>query len=83
VDRPVRVDITSSGVTMAQTLVADSWKTVILELIPPQPPLAFNRINLKSDSVSLDDGRPVGIRVGGYRIARIAWEVMPANERRP
>jgi len=82
VDRPVRVDITSSGVTMAQTLVADSWKTVILELIPPQPPLTFNRINLKSDSVSLDGGRPVGIRFGGIRIARIAWEVMPANDRR-
>jgi hypothetical protein len=84
-DRPVRVDITSSGVAMPPALVADSWTTVTVELIPPQPPMMFNRINLKSDSMSLDDGRPVGIRVGDIRIARIAWEVMPAQDatRRP
>jgi O-antigen ligase len=79
-DRPVRVDITSSGVALPPALVADAWKTVTVELIPPQPPLMFNRINLKSDSVSLDDGRPVGIRVSDIRIARIAWEVMPGQD---
>jgi O-antigen ligase len=79
-DRPVRVDITSSGVTMPPVLVSDAWKTVTVELLPPQPPLTFNRINLKSDSVSLDGDRPVGVRVGDIRIARIAWEVMPGQD---
>jgi len=84
-DRPVRVDITSSGMTMAPVLVQDSWKMVTVELLPPTPPLIFNRINLKTDSVSLDDGRPVGVRVGDIRIAGIAWEVMPGQDanRRP
>jgi O-antigen ligase len=77
-DRPVRVEITSMGVRLTPTLVGDAWKTVTVELHPPQPPLVFNRINLKSDPVSLLNGKPVGIRVGDIRVGRIAWEVMPA-----
>ena len=70
---------------MPPVLVSDAWKTVTVELLPPQPPLTFNRINLKADSVSLDGDRPVGVRIGDIRIARIAWEVMPGqdNSRRP
>ena len=77
-DRPVRVDITSSGIVYPPVFVGDSWKTVVVDLAPPQPPLTYNRINLRSDPVSLDGGRPVGIRLGVFSIARIAWEVMPA-----
>jgi O-antigen ligase len=79
-DRPVRVDITAAGLRLPPALVTDSWQTVTVDLNPPQPPLTFNRINLRSDPVSLDNGRPVGIRVGDIRIARIAWEVMPAHD---
>jgi O-antigen ligase len=79
-DRPVRVEITTAGLRLPPTLIADSWKTVVVDLNPPQPPLMFNRINLKSDPVSLDDGRPVGIMVSDIRIAGIAWEVMPAHD---
>jgi hypothetical protein len=61
-------------------MVSDSWQTVTVDLNPPQPPLTFNRINLRSDRMSVDNGRPVGIRVGDIRISRIAWEVMPAHD---
>jgi O-antigen ligase len=78
-DRPVRVEITAAGGRLNPVLVGDAWKLVTIELSPPQPPLIFNRINLKSDPVSGDNGRPVGIRVGDWRIARIALEVMPVT----
>jgi hypothetical protein len=84
-DHPVRVEITTSGIAMPPTLVGDAWKTVTLELHPAQPPLVFNRVNLKSDPVSVLNGRPVGIRVSDVRFGRVAWEVVPAPDttRRP
>jgi O-Antigen ligase len=66
-DHPVRVEITTAGIRLPPTFVGDAWQTVTVELHPTQPPLVFNRINLKSDLVSVLNGRPVGIRVGDVR----------------
>ena len=75
---PALIEVTSGGMTLTRALIGDAWRVLIVELNPPQPPLTFNRINIKSDRVSRVNGRPVGIRVGDVRIARIAYEVMAA-----
>ncbi len=77
-DNPVLIEITSGGMTLTRALIGDAWRVLVVELNPPPPPLAFNRINIRTDRLSQDGGRPVGIRVGDVRIARIAYEVMPA-----
>jgi O-antigen ligase len=81
---PVLIEVTSGGMTLTRALLGDAWKVLVVELNPPPPPLAFNRINIRTHRVSRVDGRPVGIRVGDVRIARIAYEVMsaPAGGRR-
>ena len=77
-DQPVPIEITSTGVTLAPAHVGDAWKTVSVDLQPPPPPLAFNRINLRAVHVSRVNGRPVGVMVADYRVVRIAWELTPA-----
>jgi O-antigen ligase len=81
---PVLIEVTSGGATLTRQWISDSWKLLLLELRPPEPPLAFNRINIRTHRVSRVDGRPVGVRVGDITIARIAYEVMPVapGERR-
>jgi hypothetical protein len=85
-DNPVLIEISSGGMTLTRALIGDAWRVLVVELNPPPPPLAFNRINIRTDRLSQDAGRRVGIRVGDVRIARIAYEVMPAppgGSRRP
>jgi len=78
---PVLIEVTSGGMTLVRAWIGDAWKVLVVELNAPPPPLAFNRINIRTHRVSRVDGRPVGIRVGDVRISRIAYEVMPAPAR--
>jgi O-antigen ligase len=76
---PVPIEITSSGITFPAVFIGDAWKTITVELQPPPPPLTFNRINLRANHLSRNNGRLVGIRIGDVRVVRVAWEVMPAS----
>jgi O-antigen ligase len=76
---PVLVEITSGGMTVIRSLIDDSWRVLTVDLNPPPPPLAYNRINIRTIRVRRHDGRPVGVRVGDVRVARTAYDVMPAS----
>jgi O-antigen ligase len=75
-DDPVLIEVTSGGMTLTRAWLGDAWRVLTVDLNPPPPPLAFNRISIRTHRVSRVDGRPVGIRVGDVRIARIAYEVL-------
>lgn len=82
---PTLVEISSGGVTLLRTLVGDTWSNVTLNLPSPEPPLLFNRINLKVNHMARvaqlvpgsNDQRLVGVQVGDLKILRIAWEFVP------
>jgi O-antigen ligase len=85
-DDPVLIEIASGGMTLVRTRIRDEWRVLTVELNPPQPPLAFNRINIRTDHLTMDNGRTVGIRVAERRVARIAYDLMaapPAEPRHP
>ena len=82
---PTLVEISSGGVMLLRTFVDDKWSSVTLNLPSPEPPLLFNRINLKLNHTARvsdimpgsTDQRVVGIQVGDLRILRVAWEFVP------
>jgi len=82
---PTLVQITSSGVTLANVLVGDTWKYVRFGLPLIDPPLQFSRINLRSNHTAriaelipgTEDQREVGIQVGDVNIVNVSWEFVP------
>ena len=82
---PTGVEITSGGKTLINVLVGDKWTTVRLTLPSPEPPLMFNRVNLRTNHTAKvadlvpgsSDQRVVGLQIGEYSIIRIAWEFVP------
>ena len=81
---PVSIEITSGGATVGRAYVTSAWSTVALDVIPPAPPVAFGRVNIRSNRLSRPmlftagsaDARVVGVQVGEYRA------VEPADARR-
>jgi O-antigen ligase len=79
---PTLVEI-RSGDTLVNALVDDKWSRVTLNLVWPEPPLLFSRINLKVNHTARvsqltpgsKDERVVGIQVGDLRI--LVWEFVP------
>ena len=82
---PTLVEISSAGVTLANVAVGDKWTWVTVSIPPPEPPLVFSRINLRSNRTARvaelipgsDDQREVAVQVGDIGILRVAWEFVP------
>ena len=83
--QPTLVQITTSGITVQNVLVTDSWKHVIIGLPPPEPPLQVSRINLRSNRTArlselipgTEDQREVAVQVGDVRMMVVSWEFVP------
>ena len=90
---PTLVEFTWGGQTLTNVLVTDTWKYVTLGLPLIDPPLQFNRINLRSNHTArvselipgTEDQREVGVQVGVIRIVDVSWEFVPkpAGAREP
>jgi hypothetical protein len=73
--QPVAIEVASAGATTVRAFVIDRWSTIAVDLPPVEPPLAFGRINIRTNSLSRPmlfmpgsaDSRIVGIQVGEYR----------------
>jgi O-antigen ligase len=74
--QPVAIEVASAGATTVRAFVIDRWSTIAVDLPPVEPPLAFGRINIRTNSLSRPmlftpgsaDSRIVGIQVGEYRV---------------
>jgi O-antigen ligase len=82
---PTLVEITSGGKILINQLVDDKWTKVRLTLPSPEPPLSFNRVNLRVNHTARvaqlvpgsHDQRVVGVQLGDRSIVLIAWEFVP------
>ena len=83
--QPTLVQITSGGQTLANVHVGDAWTYVTLTLPPPEPPLQFSRINLRSNRTARvsdlvpgsEDPREVAVQVGDIKIVNVSWDFVP------
>ena len=75
-DNPVLIEISSGGMTLTRALIGDAWRVLVVELNTPPPPLAFNRINIRTDRLFQDARRPTA--QGGRADRADRLRVMPA-----
>jgi hypothetical protein len=82
---PTLVEISSGGKILVNTFIGGTWTNVRLNLLSPEPPLQFTRINLRVNHTARvadlvpgsTDQRVVGVQVGDFRILLVAWEFVP------